>query len=262
MTLQTRPPSDATTFTDTGSGAPVVLLHGVGMCAAAWAPQIAGLAGHRVIALNMPGHGGSAPLPGTPTLPDYVAWAAKMLQHLNLGPANIVGHSMGALIALGLACDHSGLVRRIALLNGVHRRTADARAAVLARADALANGANDIDAPLSRWFTPNQQTLRRQVAQWLQTVTPQGYAAAYRAFALGDATYAESLGRITCPALFLTGSEDANSTPAMARVMAQSAANGRAVVIDGHRHMVNLTAPDAVNRALTDWLATTEGSRP
>ncbi len=261
MTLQTLPQSD-TTYTDIGAGEPVVLLHGVGMCDAAWAPQIAALTGYRVIALNMPGHGGSALLPGTPTLPDYVAWAADMLRRLNLGPANIAGHSMGALIALGLATDHPALVRRIALLNAVHRRTAEARAAVLARAEALAHGANDIEAPLSRWFTPDQQALRQKTADWLQSVTPQGYAAAYRAFALGDTTYADRLNQITCPALFLTGSDDANSTPAMARTMAQTAANGRAVVIDGHRHMVNLTAPDAVNRALTDWLATIEGPRP
>ena len=36
--------------------------------------------------------------------------------------------------------------------------------------------------------------------------------------------------------------------------MAAAAPHGRAVVIEGHRHMVNLTAPEAVNAALIDWL--------
>ena len=42
-----------------GQGAPVVLIHGVGMQSIAWHPQIAALSRtHRVFALDMPGHGG------------------------------------------------------------------------------------------------------------------------------------------------------------------------------------------------------------
>jgi pimeloyl-ACP methyl ester carboxylesterase len=52
-----------------------------------------------VIAVDMPGHGDSDPLPGTPALPDYVAWAARVVQALGLGPVSVAGHSMGALIA-------------------------------------------------------------------------------------------------------------------------------------------------------------------
>jgi pimeloyl-ACP methyl ester carboxylesterase len=42
----------------------------------------------------------------------------------------------------------------------------------------------------------------------------------------------------------------------MTRIMAATAPRGRAVVIDGHRHMANLTAPDRVTAALRDWLQT------
>jgi pimeloyl-ACP methyl ester carboxylesterase len=97
-------------------------------------------------------------------------------------------------------------------------------------------------------------------------VDPAGYAAAYRAFATGDDVYADRWEAITCPALVLTGDGDANSTPDMTRTMAASAPRGRAIVIEGHRHMVNLTAPDRVTAALRDWLQTplmaeTEGLR-
>ena len=59
---------------------------------------------------------------------------------------------------------------------------------------------------------------------------------------------------MTCPALFLTGDGDLNSTAEMAREMAAAAPRGEAVVIAGHRHMVNLTAPEMVNEALIRWL--------
>jgi pimeloyl-ACP methyl ester carboxylesterase len=263
MTLQTLRLSDGATVSysdsdpDGGTDQVLVLLHGVGMNAAAWQPQIAALSrSYRVIALDMPGHGGSDLLPGQPDLPDYVAWAARVLRGLGLGMVNLAGHSMGALIATGLAATHPDLIARVAILNGVHRRTPEASAAVLARAEALAKGANDIAAPLARWFTEDEAQVRAQVAGWLRGVKLKGYAAAYRAFAMGDATYADAWPRITCPALILTGTHDANSTPAMAQAMAAAAPHGRAVILQNQRHMMNLTAPGEVSAALLDWLAT------
>lgn len=259
MTHRTLRLSDGGTVTaiDVGQGEALVLIHGVGMNARAWAPQIADLSRDwRVIAVDMPGHGGSSPLPRGAMLKDYVAWAARVIEALALGCVNVAGHSMGALIATGLAVDYPELIRRVAVLNGVHRRLPEARAAVEARADEIAAGGYDVNAPLSRWFGPADAAIRAQVAGWLGSVDPEGYAAAYAAFARGDDVYAGDWHRIGCPALVLTGDGDANSTADMTCTMAASAPRGRAVVIKGHRHMVNLTAPDQVTAALQTWLKT------
>ena len=56
-----------------GSGPPIVLIHGVGMNCAAWAPQIDAFARtHRVVALDVLGHGQSAAPPAAAVLDDYV----------------------------------------------------------------------------------------------------------------------------------------------------------------------------------------------
>ena len=239
---------------EAGAGDPLLLIHGVGLRAEAWGPQM-GLPG-RVIAVDMPGHGGTSALPAGAMLPDYVAWAARAMAALGLRRANVAGHSMGALVALGLAATSPARVTRLALLNAVHCRSTEARAAVVARADAIARGDFDLETPLTHWFQPGQEAVRAAVAGWLSAVDRAGYAAAYRAFAVGDATYADALAHLTCPALLLTGAADANSTTEMANAMAKAAPLGHAVVIETHRHMVNLTAPDVVNAALSDWLAT------
>ncbi len=255
MMSKTLQGSDGTlAWIEAGSGEPVLLLHGVGMRAEAWGPQIEALSKtHRVIALNMPGHG-SALLPEGSLLREYVAWAARAIDALGLGRVSVAGHSMGALIALGLAVTQPQKVARVALLNAVHRRDPAARAAVLARAEAIAGGEFDLDTPLNRWFESGDPN-RAKVAAWLGNVDRKGYAMAYRAFALGDATHADGLSALACPALFLTGDGDPNSTPEMARRMAQTARDGRILVIPGHRHMVNLTAPEPVTAALQAWLA-------
>ncbi|MDF2097444.1 alpha/beta fold hydrolase [Aquibaculum arenosum] len=261
MMSRTLPLSEAggqAAILEAGQGEPLVLVHGVGLCAHAWGPQIEMLSRNwRVLAVDMPGHGGSEPLPRDARLPDFVAWLIGVLQGLDVGPVNLAGHSMGALIAAGVAIERPDLVKRLAVLNAVYRRSPEARASVLARAEQLAVGKMDNEAPLSRWFTdrPAEQQARASVAGWLQDVDPQGYATAYRAFAEGDALYADRWAQIRCPTLALTGADDPNSTPAMAEAMAAAARDGEVRVIAGERHMVNLTAPEVVNEALRRWLA-------
>jgi (E)-2-((N-methylformamido)methylene)succinate hydrolase len=257
MMSRTLPLSDgrAVRLLEAGAGPTVLLLHGVGLQAEAWEPQIAALAEtHRVVAADLPGHGQSDALPGTPALPDYVAWAARLVQALGVGPVALAGHSMGALITLGLVVDRPDLVDRAALLCPVYRRSPEARTAVLARAEEISVGRGGIDGPLSRWFGDEANRLRTRVAGWLRSVPQAGYAAAYRAFAEGDAVYADRIGSISRPLLVLTADGDANSNADMTRQMAALAPKGRAVVIEGHRHMVPMTAPDPVNAALRDWL--------
>ncbi|MDE3823008.1 alpha/beta hydrolase [Sinorhizobium meliloti] len=260
--LQTLPRSktlSGAAYLERGEGAEtLVLIHGVGMRIEAWQPQIDRLANDfRVVAVDLPGHGFSDPLEGAPELPVYVEWFRRFLEDIKAGPVNVAGHSMGALIAGGIVATAPEQLRRVALLNGVHRRGSEARKAVEARAREIGSGNFDRVAPLTRWFSENEEGTEayRLVRELLQAVDPVGYALAYKAFASGDAVYAHCWPKVECPALFLTGDGDLNSTGAMARDMAAAARRGRAVVIEGHRHMVNLTAPEEVNRALADWLA-------
>jgi pimeloyl-ACP methyl ester carboxylesterase len=258
QTLQrSRTPSGAAYLDRGRGGETVVLIHGVGMRIEAWSPQIERLAAEfRVVAVDLPGHGLSEPLGQPPKLQNFVGWFETLLDELGLGPVAVAGHSMGALIATGIVATAPAKVKRVALLNGVHRRSAGARAAVEARADEIVTGSFDRQAPLARWFSDAEKKTEAYVLvhELLRTVDAEGYATAYRAFATGDAVYSDCWPAVRCPALFLTGDGDLNSTPDMAREMAAAAPRGRAVIISGHRHMVNLTAPEAVNEALGRWL--------
>ncbi len=246
-------------FRDEGDGPPLVLIHGVGLQSAAWAPQIEMFSQtHRVIAVDMPGHGGSAPLARGSQLENFVDWFHDVCTTLDLGPLALAGHSMGALIAGGFAARYPQLVSHVALLNGVYRRDPASRKAVEDRATMIAQGHVDHAAPIKRWFDddPAFEDLRVAVSGWLTSVDLDGYATAYGAFARGDATYAKDYSNVTCPLLALTGADDPNSTPEMSRAIAAQARNGQAVAVPGHRHMVNLTAPDLVNGHLAEWLNT------
>lgn len=246
-----------TAYREAGHGDPLVLIHGVGMRLEAWEPQLGVLSGlRRIIAVDMPGHGGSKRLPRGARLADFVAWFGRFLDDLELSSVAVAGHSMGALIAGGAAASYGARIERVALLNGVCRRSPEARAAVIARSREIDGGHVDLAAPLGRWFSASEIGGKPYalVRDWLASVDVEGYATAYAAFAEGDDVYADAWPEVTCPALFLTGEDDPNSTPAMSRAMAAAAPRGEAAIVAGHRHMVNLTAPDLVNDALVAWL--------
>ncbi|PDV87792.1 alpha/beta hydrolase [Rhizobium sp. H4] len=253
-----------TAYHEAGGGEPLVLIHGVGMRLEAWAPQIAFLsAGHRVIAVDMPGHGESAKLPAGSRLEEFVAWFGRFLDEMAIDRVNVAGHSMGALVSGGAAATFDRRISRVAYLNGVYRRDRQAKAAVLARAAAIPVTGVDKEGPLARWFgdDPDSVVARELTRKWLNLVDPEGYAVAYAAFAGGDETYADRWKDVAGPALFLTGSDDPNSTPLMAEQMAALAPKGWVRIVEGHRHMVNLTAPDIVNSLLAEWLSFEEDER-
>lgn len=246
-----------------GQGEPVVLIHGVGMAQSVWKPQVEDLSrDHDVIVYDMLGHGESVLPPEDATLADYASQLADLLDHLGIGAANIVGHSMGALVALEFALSRPERTLRVAALNAVFDRTAEQRASVRARADALERTgfAATIGPTIDRWFgTPVPTALRDEadlVAHLLERVSPTGYARTYRLFASSDAAHAHRLHQLAMPALFLTGEFDANSSPAMSRAMGERAPNAVVEVLPNARHMMNLTHPAEVNASLRTFLAT------
>jgi pimeloyl-ACP methyl ester carboxylesterase len=87
-----------------GEGEPLVLVHGLGGAAANWlalAPLL--LPGRRLIVPELPGHGGSSPLPAAPSLSPYADRLGLLLEHEAATPAAVVGHSLGGAVALRLA---------------------------------------------------------------------------------------------------------------------------------------------------------------
>jgi len=251
--------SGPSAYVDRGSGEAVVLIHGVGLSADAWQPQIDHLSKtHRVVAIDMPGHGASDRPAADATLGDFVDGIARLLDDLRIEKANIVGHSMGGLVALGFALAHPARTLRLAVLNSVYRRSAEQRAAVEARAQDIVKSASvgDVSLPLSRWFGPRQHwpAVAHDVETWLSAADPVGYRVAYKLFAQSDEAFVGKLNALPMPALFATGSLDQNSTPDMSNAMAAETVRGSALVIDGARHMMNLTHADEVNAALVRLL--------
>lgn len=101
-----------------GDGEPVLLIHGA-LIADAFRPLLAEptlTERYRLIAYRRRGYGGSTPVDGAMTMADQSSDARRVLQHLGVDRAHVVGHSYGGSIALQMAMDAPDVVHSMALL--------------------------------------------------------------------------------------------------------------------------------------------------
>ncbi len=235
-----------------GHGPHILLIHGVGLRAEAWAEQIAVLSQqYRITAVDMPGHGSSAPIAAAdPDLGDFVDRILPCITE----PTIVMGHSMGAMIAVELAA-RNPLVAGVVAMNAIYKRTSAARTAINARVQQLRDtGRADPTPTLQRWFHDLSDPAAIACRDWLDRVDFKSYLAAYRVFANHDGPSDETLRHLTIPALFITGSCEPNSTPDMSAKMAQLCPTGRGAIVDGAAHMMPMTHAPQVHEQLQTFL--------
>ncbi len=249
--------ADGTHLRASGAGAPLVLVHGVGLDCEMWEPLVPLLQpGRRLIRYDMQGHGASAKPRGPYRLGDFVAQLDRLATALDLDRFDLAGFSMGGMVAEAFTARFPERVRRLALLHTVHDRGPAERAAVGARLAQTEAGDLDgaIEAALARWlnaaFRKAHPDAVAAIERRMRSNDRAAYLASYRVFATGDAEVLDAIDRIRCPTLVLTGEYDTGSTPAMSKALAARLPAATLAILPGLRHLALLEAPAQVARPL------------
>jgi pimeloyl-ACP methyl ester carboxylesterase len=251
-----------------GDGPPLVLLHGLGGAASNWvelAPELA--RENRVIAVDLPGHGGSSPLPALPNLEPFADRVGLVLQREGVHPVVVVGHSLGCVVALRLAMRSPELVRGLVLISaaGIGSTTRRARYALalssLVQPGRLLAPFRDRIAGSRRlrafvwgpWATPDGTTVSPAATIGLLEGPSLHSDTTSAAAALVEEDPRVDLERVRCPAMLLWGARDpqvpiddafqyARRLPAPLRVVA------------GAGHLVIAERPEACLDAIRSFL--------
>jgi pimeloyl-ACP methyl ester carboxylesterase len=108
-----------------GSGRPLVLLHGGLGSGEMFGPALERLAeGHRVIAVDLQGHGRTADVDRPLSVVTMGDDIAALIEYLGLGQVDLVGYSLGGGVAFQCAANHPELVRRLVMVSTNIRRSA------------------------------------------------------------------------------------------------------------------------------------------
>ncbi len=237
----------------------IVFLHGAGLDHTVWALPARYFAHHdqSVLAVDLPGHGKSEGKALT-SITALANWVVKLLDEVGAGKAALVGHSMGALIALQTAARHGQRVRALALLGAAPKMPVHPD--LLSAAEANDHVAFDL---MTSWgFGPAGHLGGARVpGSWLmgggerllERIKPgvlHTDLAACNAYDQG----LEDAAKVACPAVVIMGSDD-KMTPARAGAKLAGAIPGaQAIVIPACGHMMLAEKPDETLDALRSVL--------
>ena len=238
-------------YDDTGTGPPLLLIHGLGSSGRDWMEQVDAFAErYRVIRVDLRGHGRSDRPKGPYSMPEFAREVAVLLRRLDAVPAHVVGLSMGGMVALQLAADAPGLVRSLVVVNS----TADTRIRtwrdlwfyVSRRTAVQVLGMRRVGKLIARrlFVEPEQEDLRREfIRRWADN-DKKGYLWSVDAI-MGWSVW-DRLDTIASPTLLVAAEHDYTPISEKNRIVAEMP-RATLEVVDGARHALPVERPAVFN---------------
>lgn len=245
-----------------GKGPVLLFIHGVGLKAESWSAQIKSFSqNYTVFAIDLPGHGESHNIKIDPkNLNSYIEEMKLFVDEIIHNSFIIIGHSLGALIAINYAQQYKKNCIGIIALNCIYQRSDEALKKVKLRLRELKseNMNKEIELTIVRWFGKSPKGYLNEISnvcrEWLLECNKEGYLNAYDVFANQRGIANEVLKKIQVPITFITGSEDLNSTTLMSKNMANFCFLGAFNEIKGAGHMAMMSHYDEVNRVIHSFI--------
>jgi pimeloyl-ACP methyl ester carboxylesterase len=244
-------------FTERGSGPPLLLIHGLMVTGEMFEPVLEHLAArHRVIVPDLRGHGRSRDLPPPYTVAQLAADLSRLLDHLGVDSAAVLGYSQGGAIAQQLALDHPQRCSRLLLvctyafnMASVRERIEGHLAPLLLRVLGMRRFATMVISVGARQLAGERR------AWFLGLLASQDSAlmiAAWREAMAFDSR--PRLGEIRCPTLVVAAAQDQAVPFHHARMLHEGIHGSRLAVIDGADHTLLLSKPDALVKVIDQFL--------
>ncbi len=245
--------------TEGHGGTPLLLLHPVGLDLTWYGPQFEAFGRERdVVAFDMPGHGQSSDLAQAPSFEIMARAAEAVLEAMGGRPADVLGVSVGGMIAQTLALRRPDLVRSLSLVATLCTFAPEIRQALRERARVARTEGMARIAQLSneRWFTPafraRRPDMMERTRRSLLQQPGEFHAAMWEMIANLDLE--TQIRAIACPTLVVTGEADVNAPPAAAERIVAAIPGASLHLLPEVGHFPPFEVPDAFNAVLRAFL--------
>jgi pimeloyl-ACP methyl ester carboxylesterase/quercetin dioxygenase-like cupin family protein len=249
-----------------GDGLPVVLVHGLGLSGALWNRLCVALGPkYRLIRLNLRGGPRSRELERTDL--SFERWAADLgavLDALGLERPVVVGHSLGASIALKYALDRPGDARALVLM-GAEANLSNLAPRMLRSVERIERGGLEawVDGAWAENPPFSEASLRRDPAildeyrSLLLENDSVDYARQCRAIASAE-DLSGRLGEIAVPTLVVVGADDDRTLPEHGRALTAKIPGARLVELTDVGHTIPMEAPELTAEHVADFIEKVE----
>jgi len=231
---------------------PIVFIHGVGLNREMWSPQISYFKNYSTITYDLLGHGKTPFDKEKIEMKDFIDQLLYLIKYLKLEKINLVGFSIGSLIALNFASDYQEKLKSLTLIATTYKRDDKQRREVIDRVN-LAKANQPISKlALKRWFTDKYLEKNPGIYdQFMKILTKkpedqQNFIKAYEFFANYQDDI-QKIKKIKTKTLIMTGSNDPGSTPYMSKNLAEDLENSSFQEIKNAKHLCSIECADDVN---------------
>ena len=238
---------------------PVVFIHGVGLNQQMWKPQILSLKEYSIITYDLLGHGKTINNKKELTLDDFSNQLISILDFLKIDKINLIGFSLGSLIALDFASKFQDKLNSLVVMGTTYKRTIEQRSLVLERFEQAKLNKPISNQALKRWFTDEYLNDHPEIYdQFIKILTKDGedhlnFLKAYKLFAYHEDDI-DMIKNIKTKTLVMTGSDDSGSTVEMSKSLSEDLINSSFIEINNGKHLCSIECADDVNINLKNFI--------
>ena len=238
---------------------PSVFIHGVGLDHQMWKPQINSLNKFSTLTYDLLGHGKSELKNDEVTLNDFSNQLKSLLDFLNIKKINLIGFSLGSLIAIDFTLKFKEYLDTLTLMGTTYQRTDEERSKVLDRFEQAKLNKPISRQALKRWFSDKYLDDNPEIySEFMNILNKEpkdhdNFLKAYKLFA-NHRDDIELIKKIDTRALIMTGSDDPGSTVTMSKSLSKDLANSKFVEVKNGKHLCSIECADEVNINLKNFI--------
>ena len=238
---------------------PSVFIHGVGLNHKMWEPQINSFNEFSTLTYDLLGHGRTELKNHEVTLIDFSNQLKSLIDFLNLEKINLIGFSLGSLIAIDFASKYNEHLNTLTLIGTTYQRTEDQRLKVLDRFEQAKLNKPISRQALKRWFSDRYLSDNPKTYNEFMNILNknqkdhENFLKAYKLFA-NHQDNIELIKKIDTRALIMTGSDDPGSTVTMSKSLSKDLTNSKFVEVKNGKHLCSIECADDVNIALKNFI--------
>ena len=231
---------------------PIVFIHGVGLDHQMWNNQINDLDEFSILTYDLLGHGKTPCDKEKLSLKDFSDQLERLLSYLKIDKINLVGFSLGSLIALNFSSHFQNKVEKLILIGTTYKRSEQERSIVLDRYNQAKLNKPISKLALKRWFSDEYLEKNPKTYDLFMNILnkkPEDHKNFLKAYELFANHYDdfEAIKKIDRKTLVMTGSDDIGSTPTMSKELVKDLVNSTYIEIKNGKHLCSIECVDDVN---------------
>ncbi len=246
-------------FFKNNNSIPLVFIHGVGLNQSMWLPQIDYFKKKTLLTYDLLGHGKTPYNKSIINIEDFRSQLKNLLNNLKIKKINLIGFSIGSLIAIDFAYEYKKYLNSLTLIATTYKRTEEERQSVIDRLNLAKKNMPISKLAMKRWFSDKYLEDNPSIyEEFMNILNKSGedhnnFIKAYDLFA-NYRDDEKKLKQINTKTLIITGSDDPGSTPKMSKKLNNDMPNSRFIKIKGGKHLCSIECSDDVNIAIKDHI--------